>query len=108
MVENVNKSKIPRSVTILGRKFRVRLVNGIKYGEEYAAGLCDFNKKLILLDKNQSEEDLLVTLAHESYHVALQVVGLEQCMNNSEVETHCQVFANTFFDLALSIGKKKK
>lgn len=103
----MNKAKIPRSVTILGRKYKVKLVNGIKFGEKFAAGLVDFDQKIILLDKNQSEEELLVTIAHESYHIALNTVGFDQCMTEAEVESHCQVFANTFFDLALSIGKKK-
>ena len=106
MVENVNKSKIPKHVTILGRKFKVKLVNGIQYGDDRAAGLCDFTKKMILLDKHQSDEELFITLSHEIYHIALQVSGLEQCMNNSEVETHCQIFANTVHDLIKSIGMK--
>jgi len=54
---------IPESVIILGRKFRIELVNGMINDDVY--GKCDLVRGVISLAKSQSEYSLGSTFLHE-------------------------------------------
>lgn len=93
--------KIPKSVTILGRKFTVKVVTKEYIEKEIGLGTMggmNYTKKLILISNNMSKEDMYITYLHEICHVGMYVVGLNQVIASEIQELLCETLANTFFD----------
>ena len=98
--------KIPKSIVILGRKFSVKMATSdqLKEATGFASvGACNYSKKLILLHKEMSKEDQLITLFHEVAHVIQITVGLSQVTTPEMTEVWCETMANGFLDLAKQI-----
>jgi len=91
--------KVPSSVTILGRKVKVKQGNNLHYMGEPCLGLCDYDNKVIYLEKNQLAQMKHDTLVHESVHFFLELTGLSQKLTDNENEIYSQLFTALYNDL---------
>lgn len=91
--------KVPSSVTILGRKVKVKQGNNLHYMGEPCLGLCDYDNKIIYLEKNQSPQMKHDTLCHEMTHYFLELTGISQKISESEGEMYCQLITAFHNDL---------
>jgi Zn-dependent peptidase ImmA (M78 family) len=95
--------KVPSSVVILGRKVKVKQGNNLHYMGEPCLGLCDYDNKIIYLEKNQSPQMKHDTLIHEMTHFFLELTGLSQKLSDSENEIYCQLITAFHNDLKHSL-----
>lgn len=88
-----------KTISLLGRK--IKIIEGINlvYKGEPCLGLCDYDKKIIYLEKNQSKESKRDTLIHELNHYFMILCGMDQRMGESEIEMYCQLIAAFFVDI---------
>lgn len=91
--------KIPNQITILGRKVKIKIGKNLYYNGENCLGLCDYDAKVIYLEKNQSPQMMSDTLCHEATHFFLALVGGDQRMSDSENEMYCQLVTAFFKDM---------
>lgn len=94
--------KIPKTVTILGRKFTVKVISKEVIEKEIGTGVMggmNYTKKSILISNNMSKEDMYITYLHEVCHVGMYVTGLNQVIPSEMQEILCETLANTFFDV---------
>lgn len=95
----MKKKKFPTSITILGRKVKIKQGRGLIYMGQPCLGLCNYDEKIIYLEKEQSDEMKLDTLVHEASHFFLELTGISQKLSDSENEIYCQVITALFNDL---------
>lgn len=98
--------RIPKTVTILGRKFVVKLTDANKLKEATgvnSVGGCNYSMKQILILKDMSKEDQVLTLFHEVAHVIQITAGLNQVTSPDMIEVWCETMANGFMDLVKSV-----
>lgn len=93
------KKKFPSSITILGRKVKIKQGVGLTYNGQPCLGLCNYDEKVIYLEKNQSEQMKYETLMHEATHFLLELSGISQKLSDGENEIYCQVFTAFFTDI---------
>lgn len=86
-------TKFPKSITIMGRTWKIKQKIRPMYNGLPCLGLCDYDGKVILLEKNQTDDEKFSTLVHEACHAWLILCGLDQKMSESEVEVNCQLTA---------------
>ncbi len=99
--------KLPKSITILGRKYQLRIVNEKKMlsiTNEYAFGCVDFNNNTISILEGQTGEQQLGVLIHEVGHICHMIVGTEQIISNELKEILCESMANCMIDLVKSLN----
>ncbi len=95
--------RFPKSVTILGRKFAVKLVTTeklIAVTGQRSVGALDFSGKTIYILKDLSRDEQFLTLYHEVAHAVQSTVGLDQITSPELAEIWCESMANGFMDLA--------
>lgn len=93
------KKKFPTTLTIMGRKLKVKQGTGLVYQGQQVLGLCDYDKKMIYIEKAQSDESKIDTLIHEATHFFLIFAGMDQRISESENEMYCQLVTAFFNDL---------
>lgn len=84
----------------MGRKVTIKQVTELKneLGEELS-GECDYNKKIIFIQKNQGHEEKIETLVHEATHFFLEFTGISQKIDENTAEVYCQLITALFHDL---------
>lgn len=94
------KKKFPKFITIMGRKVTIKQVSELKNeaGEDLA-GECDYNKKIILIHKDQTHGEKSETLVHEATHFFLELTGISQKIDGNTAEVYCQLITALFHDL---------
>ena len=95
----MKKNKIPRTVSILGRKYKIKQGRGLSYNGQPCLGLCDNTEKIIYLEKDQDDEMKKETLLHELCHSMLFITGIDQKLSESENEMYAQLFTAWFHDV---------
>jgi Zn-dependent peptidase ImmA (M78 family) len=93
------KKKFPKAITILGRKIKIKQGANLVYMGQACLGLCNYDEKVIYLEKNQSDEMKYDTLVHECTHFMLELTGISQKLNDSENEIFCQLFTALYSDI---------
>lgn len=95
------KTKKPKkSLTILGRKVLIKEKIGLKDDEgKDCIGLCDYNSKIIYLEKDQTHTEKIETLVHEATHFFLELTGISQKIDEDSCEIYCQLITALFQDL---------
>lgn len=88
-----------KTITILGRKIQIMEGKNLLYHGEPCLGLCDYDKKIIYIEKNQSKESKRDTLIHELNHYFMILCGMDQRLSESEVEMYCQLIAAFVVDI---------
>ena len=91
--------KIPNYIMILGRKVKIVQGKNLVYEGQPCLGLCDYERSIIYLEKDQSLHTKQDTLSHESIHFFLTLLGIDQKMTEREVEIFCQSFTALYRDL---------
>lgn len=91
--------KFPASIVIMGRKIKIKQGANLVYNSDPCLGLCDYDNKIIYLEKNQSESTKRDTLCHEAVHFMLELTGISQKLSDSENELYSQLFTALFMDL---------
>jgi hypothetical protein len=93
------KKKFPTQLNILGRIVKIKQGAGLVYHGQPCLGLCNYDEKIILLEKDQPEEMKRETTVHESVHFFLELTGMSQKLSDSENEIYCQLFTALYYDL---------
>lgn len=86
------KRSFPRSIMVLGRKFKIIKKKNIAYHGQAILGLCDYEKLTIYIESTQSDVSKRQTLIHEACHAMLIITGIDQKISESENELYCQLF----------------
>lgn len=98
--------KIPRSVMILGRKFKVILRSDeIIADGKVASGSCSWVNKEIEIEKALPLNEQLGILAHEMAHATLDINGLAETLTPKEVEIICQTCRSVVEDFVKAFKK---
>ena len=100
--------KMPRTLTILGRKYKLRFVSEKKMQEIInvpAWAAVDFDNKQILVQETLSPEEAMLSIIHEVGHIAQSVSGINQVIPLELQEILCETNANAFADLITSLHK---
>lgn len=97
------KKKFPTSVTILGRKVKIKQGKGLTYMGQPCLGLCNYDENIIYLEKDQSDQMKKDTLCHEAVHYLLELTGISQKLSESENEIYCQVITAFFNDMKTNL-----
>lgn len=87
----MKKRAFPRSIIVLGRKFKIICKKNIAYQGQMILGLCDYNKLTIYIESTQSDVSKRQTLIHEACHAMLIIAGMDQRLSDSENEMYCQL-----------------
>jgi hypothetical protein len=93
------KKKFPTTITILGRKIKIKQGKRLHYMGQPCLGLCNYDEKTIYLEKDQSPEMKYDTLLHEIHHFYLELTGFSQKMSDAENEIACQMFTALYNDI---------
>jgi len=93
------KWKLPRSMTILGRRVRIREGAGLYVHGQKCWGYYCQETDLIMIEKEQSDKSKYRTLAHELGHVFHVVCGYDLTDSPREAESFCQLFAAVVEDI---------
>jgi len=96
----VNKAKIKslKSVTILGRKYKIKQKECPTLNNQRVAGYADPMNMIICMEKNLNDHDYVNVLCHEICHCIFFTFGGDQVMSNMEIEIFCQSFGSGFSD----------
>ena len=98
----MRSAKFPTKITIMGRVIKIKQYKNLAYHGEPCLGLCDYDNKIIYLEKEQSPETKRDTLVHEATHFFLELTGLSQKLTENENEIYCQLITALFHDLSKS------
>lgn len=92
-----------KSLTILGRKIKVKIIPQEKLGElavdGRTVGLYDPNTKTIYLAKELTPQQKRYYLIHEAVHCVHDLTGIDQTLPDCLIEIICQTTATLFEDL---------
>jgi Zn-dependent peptidase ImmA (M78 family) len=95
--------KIPKKIKIKGKTWRIRLVPSIIEDDEECQGLCNFDDRLILINKKLSEAQTKFVLFHEVFHALLHEAHVPRNVRFSEALE--EVICDSFADLLTSTFK---
>ena len=86
--------RIKKSYDILGDKIRVKLIDTDEF-----AGMYDIQKKIIYININQSQEEMIRTFWHELVHCIQFQMGLNQAVFHEFLEIMAETFSYVFFNI---------
>lgn len=101
--------KIPKQVTILGRKFAVlndlspEQMRRLSGDDTVPMGMMKYSDKQILILKHHCKNEQVITFLHEVNHIMRFTVGLNQITNKDLAEIWCESSANAMFDVIKSM-----
>ena len=73
---STKKFKVPRTLKIKGQKWTFKVGHNLHLEGEKVFGVCDFENRLILLERDQTDEELRETFLHEYIHALVHVSGI--------------------------------
>lgn len=100
----MKKKKFKTSITILGRKYKVKQGAGLTYNGQTILGLCDNVNRIIYLEKSQDDTTKRETLLHEATHAMLYITGIDQKLSEGENEVYCQLFTAFIVDMEKALA----
>lgn len=91
--------RLPKSIRIFGKKFRINVQNNLKDDEgNQVLGLFDPSRSVIHLDKDQDRKEMMHTLIHELCHAVCWRVSIRQSNLSEELE---ELIVDTFATMAV-------
>lgn len=108
-VRKLPKKKLPKTVTLLGRKFTVmsgltaEQITGLMPDKSSPLGAMCYSKRLILIQTHEDPEEELVTFFHECGHAIQYIVGLALVTHPEMAEVWCESMANGFYDAVMAL-----
>jgi hypothetical protein len=97
--------KLPKSVNVLGRKFKIVIKEEIEADGKVASGSCDSVNKIIEIEKGLPLNEQLGILSHEMAHASLDINGLSETLSAREVEIVCQTCRSVVEDFVKAFHK---
>jgi len=91
--------KLPAYIIIMGRKVKIKQVRNLVYNGQPCLGLCDYENKIIYLEKDQAPHTKIETLVHEVTHFFLELTGISQKLDGETNEMYCQLITALFVDM---------
>ena len=106
LVEKGLPMKLPKSLRILGRKFRIEYVDIIPENP-LALGICQGTSRLIKISTMQHDSPaaILTTIKHEAIHAALHVAGYTEMMSTQHEEAVTMMLTHLFEELQEQLAK---
>jgi hypothetical protein len=95
----MKKKRFPLSITVLGRKYKIKQGANLAYHGQPCLGLCDNTARLIYLEKNQDDQTKKETLLHEAVHAMLFITGIDQKLSEGENEVYAQLITAFYHDV---------
>lgn len=93
------KKRFPSSVSILGRRYKIKQGKNLVFQGQPCLGLCDNLNKIIYLEKDQDEQTKKETIIHECFHALLFISGIDQKLTEAENEIYCQLATAFYHDV---------
>jgi Zn-dependent peptidase ImmA (M78 family) len=93
------KKRFPSSISILGRKYKIKQGKGLSYQGQPCLGLCDNLNKIIYIEKDQDDQTKRETCVHEFFHALLFISGIDQKLTEAENEIYCQLATAFYHDI---------
>jgi hypothetical protein len=101
-----NKPRVPKTVHILGRKFKVSIKKEEIHADgKVASGSCSWINKEIEIEAGLPLNEQLGILAHEMGHATLDINGLSETLTPKEVEIICQTCRSVVEDFIKAFHK---
>lgn len=97
--------KLPKTVMILGRKYKVIEKPSITVKNEEASGGCDTVNREIEIEKGLPLNEKMGILAHEMAHGAIVINGLSETLTDREIEMVCQICRSIVEDFVTAFNK---
>lgn len=91
--------KFPTSITILGRKYKIKQGKNLVWQSQQVFGLCDNLNRIIYIEKDQDERTKRETCVHEFFHALLFISGIDQKLTEAENEIYCQLATAFYHDI---------
>lgn len=85
--------KIPRSILVLGDKYKIKEKKKVFLNGNQVAGLCCFYSKTIYVDSTLPKDEKFRVFLHELAHAAYAAIGCDQVLNSNENEIMAQSIA---------------
>lgn len=95
----MKKKRFPTSISILGRKYKIKQGRGLTFHGQPCLGLCDNNSKIIYIEKDQDEQSKVETCIHEFCHALMHISGIDQKLTEAECEIYAQLFTAFYVDV---------
>ena len=99
--------KLPRSITLLGRKVKIVEKTDLELDGDECDGLFDANGPTVFIDITLEPDKKFKILCHECAHAYLSFLGMDQTLNKREVETVCNTVAMLVEDIVRGLYKKR-
>lgn len=99
---------LPKSILLMGREIAIVEQDEIFFKEDRVEGLYEHSNRRMLIEVNQNERDKFETVCHESAHSYLTQLGIDQTLNEREVETACQIMTMFVVDIIQGFNPKPK
>lgn len=93
------EKRFPASITVLGRKYKIKQGKGLVYHGQPCLGLCDNTAMVIYIEKDQDDQTKKETLIHEAVHGFLFITGMDQKLSESENEMYAQLLTAFYHDM---------
>lgn len=93
------QKRFPSSVTILGRKYKIKQGKNLVYAGQPCLGLCDNLNRIIYIEKDQDDKTKRETCVHEFFHALLFISGIDQKLTEAENEIYCQLATAFYHDI---------
>jgi hypothetical protein len=85
------RSLLPKSIPILGEKFKIYRKKNLHHEGEKVEGLCCTDTHQIWIDSALNEDAAFIIMIHECNHAFLEITGLNQHMEPAQIEMFCQL-----------------
>ena len=79
-----SKQKIPKLILIEGMLWKVKRVKSLHHNNKKCHGICDYNRREILVDSNIRGEVLMETMVHEITHALIHDLKIRLNFKNDE------------------------
>lgn len=106
MKKKPKKTIFPKSIALLGRDIAIVEQEEIRYKEQLVEGLYEHSNRRMLINPDQNEQDKFETICHEAAHSYLTQLGIDQTLNEREIESACQIMTMFAVDIIKGFSKK--
>lgn len=96
---------LPKHIIVLGQKYSIKQKYDLYHNNTPVHGLVDFDKKLIIIDSEQSNDQKLITLLHEIGHAVVKESALGEAGLLDEIE---EIFVEQMAKTIMANFKFKK
>ena len=78
--------KKPKSITVLGQRVTVKIVDDLKYEDAKCHGLCCADTRTISIDSKAKGSFYTKVLRHETFHMKVRLAGIAELLTDEQEE----------------------